>query len=577
METNNKIKSLANRIINSKYSPYIFIILLGIITTIPLFTRNLSEYNEFRIHIGRITTIKEVIEDGVFPPFISYKHMLGFGYALNIFYGSLTTYIPILISLITKSTTMALKFFTLITVVLSGITMYWFAFKVTKKKFASLVAALIYMLAPYKFTDIYSRNAVGEYTAFIFIPMVFHGIHNLLNNDKKGNYLLVIGSSLLILSHTITTIYVALFAIFYLAFNYKKLKNLTLWKYLSIDIVFILILTAFYTIPLLEHKMYGDYLIFDGESMNSTGAHVYQETNGISDWFKNELSNVKNERGEDELVFSFGIATTFLMIITIFCYKKIDDKYKDLYVIFWILALIALFMATKYFPWPLMPQFLTIIQFAWRLDGFFIFFISIVCGINAYVLINNVKNMKNVTSTLIISVICIMACLTAGKYIGKYENGVDEKFENTIYELESIGPFNINRDYMPLLAMKNMDYLKSREDKTIVTSGNALVISESKEKLHDTIEIEGVNKATLELPYLYYHGYTVKLNGKVIDNYENEKGFMCVNADEDGTIEVDYTGTALEKSGFVISAFGIPMLILWVVIEKRTKKTEKKN
>ena len=106
------MKNNIKKIMNSRYFPYLVVILLGIITTIPLFTMNLSEYNEFRIHIGRVTSVKEILEDGIFPPFISYKHMLTFGYALNIFYGSLTTYIPILISFLIGSTTMALKVFT---------------------------------------------------------------------------------------------------------------------------------------------------------------------------------------------------------------------------------------------------------------------------------------------------------------------------------------------------------------------------------------------------------------------------------------------------------------------------------
>lgn len=562
------IKEFYTRIVSNKYLPYVIIVLIGIITTVPLFTMNLSELNEFRIHIGRVTMVKEIIEDGVFPPFISYKHMLTFGYALNIFYGALTTYFPILISLLTGSTTIALKIFTLITVILSGITMYILSNRITKSKTIGLFASIIYMVAPYKFTDIYSRNAVGEYTAFIFIPMVFYGLHELINNNPKGRKWLIIGSALLTISHTITTIYTALFAILFLCFNFNKIKNWNFWKNILISIIWIVVLTAFYTIPLIEHKTYGDYLIFDSDGMGANGQYVYHNTNSITDWIKSEFAHSENPH--EDLIFSFGITITFYMITTIFCYSKVNKKYKDLYGTYAILALISLFMCTKIFPWLAMPHFLTVIQFAWRLNGFFVFFISIVCGINAYVLSkmlscykqNTNKTLKTILQIKNIQIIMVMAIfiisgLGAFKYVKKYDNSIDKSFEQKMLEAESIGPYNINRDYMPLKALENIDYLQSRENKTYVLSGNATIRNENKYRLNDTIEIEDADNAKLELPYLYYHGYSVTINDKPVKTYESENGFLTIDLNENGNLEIKYTGTIIEKCGFIISLIGL--------------------
>lgn len=208
---------LVKDIINNKFFPYIIITILSIIICIPLFAMNMSEYNEARIHIGRIVSVKQIILDGVFPNFISGKHMMGFGYALNIFYGVLTTYIPVLISFIIGSGILALKIFTVITVAISGITMYNFVLELamdseklkskdTNKqektnteqfniaKLIALLASLIYIAAPYKLTDIYARTAVGEYTAFIFIPLVFRGLYKLINDKEKANRYIIIGA-----------------------------------------------------------------------------------------------------------------------------------------------------------------------------------------------------------------------------------------------------------------------------------------------------------------------------------------------------------------------------------------------
>lgn len=249
------MKDTIEKIKNSKIIPYVIIIIVAIIVTFPLFKMTLSDYNEFRIHINRVSAIKQVIGEGLFPPTINSKYMNGFGYALNIFYGPITTYIPIIISLFTNSSILSIKIFTVLTVILSGITMYILIKRITNRKLPALIGSLIYMVAPYKLTNIYSRNAVGEYTAFIFIPLVFMGINELLDKNYKKHYLIIIGGACLILSHTITTIYTAIFAIIYMLMNFKKIKNITLWKYLFMDILIILAITCFYWIPLVEHQI----------------------------------------------------------------------------------------------------------------------------------------------------------------------------------------------------------------------------------------------------------------------------------------------------------------------------------
>ena len=153
----------------NRYTPYIIMILLIAIISIPIFTMDLNLNNEAVLHMSRFVAIDEVIKDGIFPPIINYKFMEGFGYALNLFYGPITTYIPIILLNIFNTAGMAFKVFTVLTLILSAITMYKFMLSVTKRRLVALIAALIYISVPYKLSNIYSRNAIGEYTAFIFM------------------------------------------------------------------------------------------------------------------------------------------------------------------------------------------------------------------------------------------------------------------------------------------------------------------------------------------------------------------------------------------------------------------------
>ena len=548
----------------NKYVPYIIILIVSAITSYTFFTINLSGYNEARIHIQRATAIKEVLLDGIFPSFINSKYMLGFGYALNIFYGPITTYIPILLSFFNNSAITGLKIFTFLTVLFSGISMYVFLLKFSKRKLVALLGAIIYITAPYKLTDIYSRSAVGEYTAFVFIPLVFLGLYELLN-EKKKNYYIIIGAVGLILSHTITTIYTALFSLIYVIFNFKKLKDKNVIKYLAIDIVLIILLSAFYLCPLLEHKAYGDYTIFDNVRMHATSAEVYDTGIGLKDFFASEF-------GTKDIVFSFGLVMTFCLILTPFCIRKQKDN--ENYLLFLILGVISLVMCTKLFPWFIMPNVLTIIQFAWRQEGFFIFFISYVCATNIVCISEMIKDRKNIISILVI--ISSVLCSFFGTHIYFENKGFDDdkEFEKNIIETDSVGPYYINREYLPLNAINNVKYLQSRENRVYVLDGNCTVENEEKDGLNMSFTVKDVQNAKLELPYIFYHGYTIKLNDKKIDGYESDKGFLCVDVNEDGNITVEYTGTVIDKLGYAISGATLVVLIGYNIVKNRRKNVK---
>lgn len=560
-----------------KYLPYIIIIAVSIIICIPLFSMNLSDYNEYRIHIGRVASIKQVITDDNIQPLISYKHMNGFGYALNVFYGPITTYIPIIISFAVVSASFAIKIFTLLTVLISGLAMYKFVKHSTKNNIISIISALIYMCAPYKLTDIYSRNAVGEYTAFIFIPILFDGLYRLLNGENKDKKLLIIGIVGLILSHTITTIYTAIFAIVYIAINYKKFFEKEKIKKAAISILISLLLCLFYVAPLLEYKLFTNYTIFDQDRMNTYGTDVYEQSLDFKGFFENELS--KN----DELITSLGCISIALTLITIICYKRVKKEYKQDYNVYLIFSLISLFMSSKLFPWFIMPKFLTVIQFGWRMLGFYIFFNAIICGINVYTLMGMIKKekIKNILLIIVISATILLAILRTDNYFGTYNSNVDKNFENTIYNSERISPYQINRDYMPLKAINNISYLKERDNRTYILDGEANIIEENKEKLNDIIKIDNVENATIELPFLYYPGYEVTLNGKQINTFESDNGFIALNVKESGTIEIKYKGTILEKIAYKVSETTLILLCIYLFIKKiRNKSIEqmvKKN
>ena len=128
----------------------------------------------------------------------------------------------------------------------------------TKNKLIGTLAAVLYMSMPYHLNDMYIRNALGEFLSYIFIPLVFRGIDQLLN-QKNGNHFLVVGATGLILTHNLMTLLTAIFASLYLLIHIKQLLNKKCLLNLLITIGFILGITSFFWIPALETLNFADY------------------------------------------------------------------------------------------------------------------------------------------------------------------------------------------------------------------------------------------------------------------------------------------------------------------------------
>lgn len=157
----------------NKWIHYFIIIIIGILLSISLKDIQIKETHDGSLHILRVIGTEESLSKGQIPPIINESYCSGYGYAMNLFYPPIVTYVPLLIKMITPSYALALKIFGALCIILSGITMYQLVWQMTKKRGIAIFAAMIYLVAPYKIGDVYRRYAIGEFAAFIFMPLVF--------------------------------------------------------------------------------------------------------------------------------------------------------------------------------------------------------------------------------------------------------------------------------------------------------------------------------------------------------------------------------------------------------------------
>lgn len=543
---------------NESFRCIALLIIIALIMCVPMLKNNLSIYADDGIqHISRAFGTFEAMKDGVLFGNIIPNFSNSFGYSWNLFYGAFTTIGIIVFKLITGSYILGYKLFAFVCMLLSGIFMYKLVKDVADNRNVGVLAGSLYMMAPYHLTDLYVRNAIAEFASFMFIPLVFLGLYNLIKKEGKTWYF-SLGAIGLIFTHNISTLYTAIFAIIYVLINIKSLKSKEILKYLAINVLFIVIITACFTVPMLETKFATNYRVYEADAMATQESIVNEQL---------PLRRIiVTADGDGGFVFELGPYIIIMLAFSYMTVRIMKPEFRKDYLFFLIAGFLALLMSTKLFPWKIMPKFLYIIQFPWRCMEYASFFLSIVCAINMGAVIKNYK-FKDALIIVIIATVYVMAL----HGFVKYEDEVLPIEECSLGQVSGMNNECIagmgKAEYLPEKAYENRFYVATREDKVYVLKGKAVVEKENKKGLNMTAKIETLDEETeIELPYIYYPGYTAHADGIAIKVFETENGFVgCkIPAQEKVTLEVEYVGTNNMKISALISALGVLLLVIYI-------------
>ena len=533
----------------------ICILLVTIFLSIPMMRKNTDIYfDDGSQHLMRAYgTYQSIKQNGTGMVISDFANK--FGYSWNLFYGPLSTYAIIMVSLIFDSFNIGFKLVMCLIIFLSGLFMYKFISEMLENNDIALLSSVCYMISPYFFTDIYVRHAIGECLSFIFMPMVFLGLYNLFNTEKN-HYYLIFGASGLILSHNISTVLVAIISIIYCLINAKNIFATRVKKGLILDIAFILLITSFYWMPFLESKCFTAYQVYESNAMASEESFI-EHILSLKDLFIT---------GNDSIfVFEIGLPMILMLVFSVMTIKKIEENKKE-YLFFLISGCLSIWMTTKYFPWRLLPNSLYIIQFPWRMLIISSFCFSVVCCMNMFTIVKNF----NIKDVLIITVIC-MIYIVSRFYVIQYCDEI-AKVEN--YDVPQITGQNnewlpgMGRlEYLPTKAYNNSFYIATRSTGIEVLKGSCTIDMKAKIGSYLSAKIStGAENAILELPYIYYPGYTIRLDGIIQDAFETENGFLgyVLDENESGNIEVEYTGTYIMTISKIISGISFIIYIIYV-------------
>ncbi len=554
----NKIKQKCKDLINWKYFPILIIFLFSVLSVYPTFFKKYHTGDDFWFHYASIKTYADYLPGSIFAkifPDMSYN----FGYGMGFFYPALPHIVGAIIykivSIFGKGIIVTSVILQLLTFFFIGLSMYVLGCKIFNDKKKGLIASLFYMTYNYVYVDVIFRGAINETFVFIFIPLIFLGIWYLLKeNNKKMFYIFfTLGYIGLMYSHLVMAVWFTIFLIVFLLFFIKDVfKRENLMAFIIASII-ILIFTSTFTIPMIEHKLFGSYVAFS-EDRTMTMSNIWYMP--IQGYIKPYIYATCTNGGFIYTQFNYIVIVFFIAALYKLFINKIPTERKKYMVALLIFGLVSLIFETIPYIWFHMPETLLSIQFIWRLSTFIGFTVCLFAaeGLDLYLELFKKKYIK-------IALIIVICCLMI--FVKQNIN----KTNSTIPAITSdFNYYNITRESYPTNTYSNLEYLQNRNHKVLVKKGEANIKVLSNNVPDMKFKVTNIkNNATLELPRLYYLGYKITdSKGNEIKYTEDKYGFISIKVNKNDTYTVKYVGTNAYKIAFITKGVMCILILIYL-------------
>lgn len=348
------------------------LLLVGVCVLIsgPMFRTGLYRGDDLDYHVYRIEGMRDAVKNGQFPVYFFPYAFNGYGY-LNVLYPSLFLYPAVFLRILGVSSMTCYKSLLFaVNLGTAGIA-YGSAKRLfgSRHKWAPLLFSLLYLLAPYRITNLFVRAALGELLAMMFLPLIALGLYELLAGDRKKWWYLAVGYGGLIQSHILSCLTILIFSvlagIFYADVFLKEKRWIELLKIIFCLLAF----HAWYLIP---------FVVYMGLDLNLSSLHTdwYMHVVNLAEVFQSYVSRFpgnytwrSNSPGlAGQLCLAVGVAGVLTK-------RKKDKKQKFLSVLL-VCGLIFTITVTDLVPWRLLRQSAVIdriaetMQFPWRFLAF---------------------------------------------------------------------------------------------------------------------------------------------------------------------------------------------------------------
>ena len=559
---------------------YAVLLVAAVFVSHPTFMGYLFTSHDILFHLSRIDAIKDSLLAGQFPVRLYISEAVGYGYGGPLFYPDIFLYIPAVFRILGVSQQLSYTSFLFIINVATALISYYAANRIFKNRYTSLLMSLIYTTAIYRLVNIYTRGAIGEITAMVFLPLIAAGLYEIFYGDKKKCYLAAIGYTGVIQSHILSVLIVLFFSIIFGLVFLKRILKERRWMSLVAAGLLTLSVNIFFIGPFIE--------IYTGFSTNIDNIHVtsYLMSRYMNQFFDIFVNSYGDSLGlgsmlTNQMSFTLGLPIIFsvLAFLVWLVVRKRNTKYSHIEKIalcFMIFGIITIWMMSRNFPLQgvinsAFGEIINQIQFPWRMLS-----IATVCfaftGAVGLEYIGMYFGNKRIMGVILSVVIAIIA----GSFLYgiMYTVPTGTVYGEPIYRYDPVIDRCINyREYVPYGFELYYDDLKQLEREPLPTNIEMEIISFKNTNKELTFNYSGGSGEVI-LPVIYYPGYTAS----------NSKGeFITVEVGSDclakvflendkDNITIRYTGRHHWIVYNLISLVSLLFSILWVYRDSKKGK-----
>lgn len=493
------------------------ILLITLASSLPLFVEYLYCGHDLGFHLMRIEGIRAGLSSGVFPIRLQPVWVNGYGYASSIMYGDTFLYIPAILRMLGFPIQTAYKCYIFLINLATSAIAYYCVNRIFHNRSIGLLGSLLYTLSIYRFTNIYVRSAVGEYSAMTFLPLIFCGLYLILKENaqqtdrKQGIALSVIGYSGIILTHTLTCEMAGGFTILVCILLCKRVFHKDTFLALLQVVIYTALLNLWWLVPFI------DYLdeplkinLMEQPYIQARGLLPAQIFAPFSSSIGISWDVALGLKGEMALNIGMGFTLGLVIMIAVFLIgKRLNSSpYRKLILISMGCGVWALFMTTAYFPYDKLMDYrmffnrtLGALQMPWRLLTIAVLFFTF--GTCSLIPILH-EHYSSFYTKAAFCLICSGAVLSFCYEVSSY---IENMSPYCIYDIGDLDTDAvISGEYMP-----GADIDTSLLDENIFTCDQDVHVA-NYNKQYLRIDADMINSSDsshyVEAPLLYYNGYT---------------------------------------------------------------------
>ena len=553
---------------------------IAFVASIPYLYDGLISGADLTYHLQRIEGVKDGLLTGQFPVRLEPRWVFDHGYANGIFYCNLLLYFPALLRMVGFTVTESYALYCIaLNIATAAIAWYCFG-KIFRDDVIGLVCSGIYTLSIFRMYKLLITGAVGEGSAFTFLPLVLYGIYLVFEGSvedkefRKSWLILGIGYAGLIQTHVLTCEITAFMTILLCVLYLRKVFELPRLRQLVQGALLALGLSLWYLVPFLDYYMTQDMRIqhASARTIQDRGTILPQL---IHHFWISERAAVSGDNG---MQYSHPLSVGLILVLGVLIFwlllflgelSEEKDREKSFAVKAAGLGCLALWLSTNYFPWDriqntshIAATLVSSLQFPNRFLGWGTVLLAVPAG---YVL----KYFKNNRRMLYqMSLITVLAALsTSYLYLMDSE---DQEPSFYLYNEESMG-FGYISGAEYLIYGTDSDQLSFARPRY----GENIQITEyTKRGLNTSFfcRNDGEVQERITLPVLLYKGYeAIGESGEKMEIVDSDNHLLQVSVPGGytGRITVRFTEPWYWRVAEMITLLTIVGMSIWLIRKRR--------